>query len=136
MRWLIVLVMATGSAAADTLIAARMIRPQTLLSAADVALRPGPELADLTPDSVIGLEARVLIYPGRPIRPSDIGAPALIDRHQIVTLQYMAGPVSILAEGRAMGRAGAGEMLRVVNTTSRIAVTGLVQPDGTVLVTR
>lgn len=136
MRWLVALMATAGMAGADTLVAARMIRPQTLLSAADLSLRPGPEPTELTPDSVIGLEARVLIHPGRPIRPMDVGPPALVERNQIVALRYAAGPVTILAEGRAQGRGGAGEMLRVINTASRVAVTGTVQPDGSVLVQR
>lgn len=136
MRWVMALALMVGPAAADTLVATRMIRPQTLLSAADLSLRPGPEPTELTPESVIGLEARVLIHPGRPIRATDVGPPALVERNQIVALRYAAGPVTILAEGRAMGRAGAGETLRVINTASRIGLTGTVQPDGSVLVHR
>ncbi len=136
MRWLIALGLSAGVATADTLVAARMIRPQSLLSEADLALRPGPEPLDLAPEMVLGLEARVLIYPGRPIRPDDIGPAALIERNQIVELHYAAGLVTILAEGRSMGRAGAGESVRVLNTASRIAVTGIVQANGAVLVQR
>lgn len=136
MRWLIALVVTAGTAAADTLVAARMIRPQTVLTEADVALRPGPETLELTPKAVLGLEARALIYPGRPIRPSDVGPPALVERNQIVALRYAVGQVTILAEGRSMGRGGAGETLRVTNTTSRVTLTGTVQPDGSILVQR
>lgn len=136
MRWLIALVVTAGTAAADTLVAARMIRPQTVLTEADVALRPGPETLELTPEAVLGLEARALIYPGRPIRPSDVGPPALVERNQIVALRYAVGQVTILAEGRSMGRGGAGETLRVTNTTSRVTLTGTVQPDGSILVQR
>lgn len=136
MRWLIALVVTAGTAAADTLVAARMIRPQTVLTEADVALRPGPETLELTLEAVLGLEARALIYPGRPIRPGDVGPPALVERNQIVALRYAVGQVTILAEGRSMGRGGAGETLRVTNTTSRVTLTGTVQPDGSILVQR
>lgn len=136
MRWLIALVVTAGTAAADTLVAARMIRPQTVLTEADVALRPGPETLELTLEAVLGLEARALIYPGRPIRLGDVGPPALVERNQIVALRYAVGQVTILAEGRSMGRGGAGETLRVTNTTSRVTLTGTVQPDGSILVQR
>jgi flagella basal body P-ring formation protein FlgA len=136
MRWLIALVVTAGTAAADTLVAARMIRPQTVLTEADVALRPGPETLELTLEAVLGLESRALIYPGRPIRPSDVGPPALVERNQIVALRYAVGQVTILAEGRSMGRGGAGETLRVTNTASRVTLTGTVQPDGSILVQR
>jgi flagella basal body P-ring formation protein FlgA len=63
-----------------------------------------------------------------------IGPPALIARNQIVTLFYHSGPLVIAAEGRALGRAGPGDALRVMNLSSRSTVTGFVRPDGTVLV--
>ncbi len=34
---------------------------------------------------VVGLEARVTLYAGRPIRAADLGPPALVDRNQIVS---------------------------------------------------
>ena len=46
--------------------------------------------------------ARVTLYPDRPIRPGDLAPPALVDRNQIVTLEYAAGPLVILTEGRAL----------------------------------
>ena len=64
---------------ADTVVAARTIRAETIIEEADVTLRPGSEgdgFARLV--DVLGLEARVVLYPGRPIRPADIGPPALV----------------------------------------------------------
>ncbi len=142
MRFLIMLAVTAGiagmagTASADTLVATRMIRPQTVLTESDVTLRPGTERVELTPEAVVGLEARALIYPGRPIRPVDVGPPALVERNQIVALRYAVGQITILAEGRSMGRGGAGETLRVINTASHVALTGIVQIDGSVLVQR
>lgn len=127
--------LAASSAMADTVVAARTIRAQAILSGADVVLTETDlEGAYTALDEVVGLEARVAIYAGRPIRIDDIGPPAVIDRNQLVTLVYRSGGLSMAAEGRALGRAGVGDRLRVMNLSSRQTVTGLVRADGSVAV--
>ena len=122
-------------ALADTVVAARNVRSQAILSLGDLALveaeMPG---GFQSIDDVIGLEARVVLYAGRPIRPSDVGPAAIIERNQIVTLIYRRGTLAIAAEARALGRAGIGDRLRVMNLASRSTVTGTVKADGTVTV--
>lgn len=81
---------------------------------------------------IVGKEAKVTLYPGRPIRPGDIGNPALVDRNDPVSLVFLRGGLTIFAEGRALGRGAVGETIRVMNTSSRTTVVGLVRPDGTV----
>ena len=86
------------------------------------------------PSLVVGQEARKSLYPGRPIKLGDVGAPALVDRNQIVSLTFAGNGLTIETEGRALDRAGVGEKLRVMNMGSRTTVTGTVMPDGTVRV--
>jgi flagellar basal body P-ring formation protein FlgA len=43
---------------------------------------------------------------------------------------YTEGPLNIMAEGRALDRAGPGELVRVMNLSSRQVVTGLVRGSG------
>ena len=120
---------------ADSLVATRTLRAQTVLTAADMTLVEAaiPDaLAD--PALAVGLEARVTLYAGRAIRAADVGPPALVDRNQVVSLIYLAGGLGIVTEGRALARAGAGDAVRVMNLSSRSTVTGRVAPDGTVLV--
>ena len=122
-------------AAADTPVTARTIRAQTILAPSDLTTTPGDvpgAILDL--DAILGQEARVALYAGRPIMPGDVGPPALVDRNQIVRLVHDAGGLSITAEGRALGRGGIGDELRVMNLASRTTVTGVVQPDGSVAV--
>lgn len=124
-------------AAADTVLAARTIRAQTIIGPDDVVMKavdvPG---AATSPESVIGLEARVSLYAGRPIRKGDVGQPALVDRNQIVPLVFENNGLQITAEGRSLSRAGAGEIVRVMNMSSRNTVSGRVLPDGRVMVSR
>ncbi len=122
-------------AAAETVVAARTIRAQAIITPADVTVidKSIPGTLSLAAEAV-GLEARVMLYSGRPIRPGDIGPPAIIERNQIVTLIYRSGPLTIAAEARAMARAGVGDAVRVMNLASRTTVTGIVRADGTVSV--
>lgn len=122
-------------AAAETLVALRMIRAQTVIAPGDVGLAPGLTPGALTrPEQALGLEARVALYPGRPIHPADLAPPALVERNARVTLVFRAGGLTITAEGRALARAAAGEAVRVMNLASRATVTGTVEPDGRVAV--
>ena len=135
MKICLVLLLLPFPAGADSLIAARNIRPESILLAADVTL-----VSDLIagaadhPDLAIGMEARVAIYAGRPIFPKDLGPPALVTRNQIVSVHYIAGGLTILAEGRMLDRGGYGDIVRVMNLSSRTTVTGRVEADGTIRV--
>ncbi len=132
---ILLLVMLAGPAFADSVVATRTVRAQTVLAATDMTLVAAeiPGALD-DPAAAVGQEARVTLYAGRAIRASDFGPPALIDRNQIVTLHYASGGLGIVTEGRALGRAGAGDSVRVMNLASRSTVTGRVTPDGSVLV--
>jgi len=116
-------------------VAARPIRAKEILSAEDFVIKPANvpgALARLS--DVVGQETRVALYPGRPVRPSDIGPPAVIDRNQLVTLRFARGNLMILAEGRALGRGAVGDRIRVMNLDSRTTLTGTIQETGVVIV--
>lgn len=127
----------TGTAAdAQSLVATRTIRANSVLSAEDVMLVSASISGVASrPTAVIGQEARVAIYQGRPIRIADLGPPALVDRNQSVVLLYRSGALVITAEGRAMGRAGVGERVKAMNMASHTTVVGIVAPDGSINVT-
>lgn len=122
---------------AETIFAAHTIRAQSILTAQDLLVKdvnvPG---AAESPDQVVGKEARVTLYAGRPIRLGDVGPPAVVDRNQIVPLVFNSAGLTITAEGRALQRAGAGEFVRIMNIASRQTVMGLVLADGRVIVSR
>jgi flagella basal body P-ring formation protein FlgA len=120
---------------AETVIAAGTIRGQSLIMASDVATAPGMTPGALSdPADAIGMEAAVNLYAGRPIRPGDLRPPAIIDRNAIVTIRYAHGALTIIAEGRAMDRAATGEVLRVMNLSSRSTVTATATAPGLVTV--
>ena len=125
----------SAPALADALIATHTIRAQTVLTAEDFALVAADIPGALTdPASAVGQEARVTLYAGRPISAADIGAAALVERNQTVALVYRSGGLSILTEGRALARGGPGDVIKVMNLSSRATVTGTINPDGSVAV--
>ena len=63
-----------------------------------------------------------------------VGAPALVERNQIVELIFARNGLHIVTEGRALDRAGAGERVRVMNLSSRSTLFGTVTASGTVSV--
>lgn len=133
MRWFILILALGAPVQAETLVAARTIRAQSILTAEDLAFIETSVAGMMSnPAEVIGMEARTILYEGRPIRPSDIGPAAIVERNAIVTLVFKSGALTITAEGRSMGRAGPGDQLRVTNLASRTTVTGIVAPDGRV----
>lgn len=123
-------------ARADRVEPVRVIRPQEIIATEDVILRTGPQTVGMALNEVIGREARVALYPGRPIRAGDIGTPAVVERNQLVPLVYMRGGLRIETEGRALSRAGPGDYVRVMNLSSRATVVGRVTASGRIEVSR
>ena len=134
MRWLFMLAVALP-ASAETVVATRTLRPNTVIAPADVVtVAATVEGALSDPAQAIGQEARVAIYAGRPIRAADLAPPALVERNQVVTLAFQSGGLAIRTEGRALGRAARGESVRVMNLASRTVVSGRVDAAGFVTV--
>lgn len=125
-----------GSAVvADTIVAAHTIRPRHVLTFDDLATVP-----EILPGGVedmsllLGQEARVALYRGRPIQLSDIGPPAVVERNQIIPLSYQVQGLTISTEGRALDRAASGEIIRVMNLASRTTVSAKIRADGSAVV--
>lgn len=118
-------------AVADIVVPARTIPARSLIAPEDLTLRdmdvPG---AVTDPELLIGMETRVALYAGRPINPGDVAYPAIIERNQIITLVFSRGGLTISTEGRALDRAGPGEVIRVMNLASRSTVTATIGIDG------
>jgi flagellar basal body P-ring formation protein FlgA len=134
LRLILILALAVP-AAAESVVATRTIRAKSLIAPGDLTLvsaeLPGA-ISDL--NAAVGLEARVSIYAGKPVRQGDLGPPTLIERNQLVTLVYVAGGLAISTEGRALGRGSEGDEIRVMNLGSRNTVSGRIGPNGAVYV--
>lgn len=130
---LFVALLAAGTVLADTIEVVRAIRAQSVLTADDLTVVEGDVPgAVATIEAVAGKEAKVTLYPGRPILLAQVGAPALVERNALVRMNYARGPLHIVTDGRALDRGGAGEAIRVMNLASKQTVTGVVAADGSV----
>lgn len=128
-----VLLLIPGIASAESLIAVRTIPAQSVIAAEDVSLVDAVmDGVVLTPAAAIGQEARVTIYAGRAVLLADLGPAAVVDRNQLVPLRFQAGTLAIMTEGRALERGAEGDVIRIMNLSSRLTVTGRVMPDGSV----
>ena len=130
---LLVAAMSAGAVLAQSVTPVRAIRSQTMIEAEDLALGEEPVPGAATSiEEVIGMEAKVALYPGRPILFSNLREPALVERNAVVRMSYVNGPLRIVTDGRALDRAAAGEMVRVMNLASKQTVTGVVAADGSI----
>ena len=129
----LVALLVAGTVLADTVQVVRAVRGQAVLAAGDLAVVEGDVPGAITTiGEAAGKEAKVTLYPGRPILLAQLGAPALVERNGLVRMNYVRGPLRIVTDGRALDRGGVGEPVRVMNLASRQTVTGVVAPDGSV----
>lgn len=130
---LTILILTAPELGAEILVPVRTIRAKEIIGAADFVVKDVAVAGALTDlHELIGQEARVALYPGRPVRAGDIGPPAIVGRNDIVTLVFVQGLLRIMTEGRSLGRGAAGETIRAMNLSSRTTVTGRIQSDGSI----
>ncbi|MEO8240677.1 MAG: flagellar basal body P-ring formation chaperone FlgA [bacterium] len=120
---------------ADSMVATRTIRARTVITAEDFSMVEADIPGAVTdPGTAIGQETRVTVYAGRPVMATELGAAALVERNQTVSLIFRSAGLSILTDGRALDRGGAGDVIKVMNLSSRATVTGTIGADGSVSV--
>lgn len=81
---------------------------------------------------IIGLEARRDLPAGSALRHAFLAAPIIVERGQTVTLIAGNDGVEVRMQGKALGRAAAGDRLLVSNMRSGRSVEGVVEADGSV----
>lgn len=131
----LILALAPIICSADQVVVTRIIKPGELITADDlktIKLDDDPRSSKAV--DFIGMEARRTLFPKRILKFQDVGSPALVDRNQIVELVYLGSNIEILVEGRALGRGGYRESLRVMNLASKSIVVGSVGKNGRVFV--
>lgn len=135
MRMMMLSLLLTGSAMAESVVATRTIPAQSVIGPEDVILVEASLHGALSdPLDALGQETRVAIYAGKPVHQSDLGPPTLVARNQLVPLIYRSGGLAISTEGRALARGSEGEVIRIMNLGSRTTVSGRIGPDGAVYV--
>jgi len=134
-RNLFIFMLITGPLAAETIVPIRTLAPGREILESDLIQSENSIPGAVSKfSSIIGKEARIALYANRPIFPDDLREPAIIKRNQIVTLVFQQNMISISTQGRALARAGIGEKIKAMNSTSKTVVIGQVQTDGSIWV--
>ena len=103
---LLLLALLPGWAMAGSVVAQRTLPAGTIIMPGDVAVSAEGAGGPTEIAHVVGQQLRVVVYEGRRIE----------------------------AEGRALSAGSIGQIIRVMNTASRVTVSGRIAPDGTVVV--
>ncbi len=84
-------------------------------------------------DEVIGKMARTTLMPNRPIAINHLRKPDIIKASVPVEVFYKAGNLVIRGTAIPLSGAAVGEALRARNVDTGVVITGIAQPDGTLL---
>lgn len=86
------------------------------------------------PEQVIGMATKRPVRAGAVVSARDIGAAVLVKSGDLVVVSYENDGVSLTLEGKAMGSAGVGETLQVLNTASKKIIQAVVTGPGAAVV--
>ena len=131
--WRLVLCLLAGPVWADSVIATRPIAAHAIITAEDVttvAMDIPHAVGNL--HDAIGQTANMAIPAGQAVRADQISALVQVARNAIVEVVLVAGGLEIRTEGRALDAGKAGEVIDIMNTTSRARIRGIIGDDGIV----
>lgn len=115
--------------------ASRTLPVGTIISAADLRPLEAGATGPVEASGLVGLQTRITIYEGRPVKANLLRQPILVNRNQIVRIVYQRGALRIVTEGRSLDQGSAGDLIRVMNLDSRNTVTALIEADGSLRIT-
>ena len=81
-----------------------------------------------------GKTARSTLVPGRPIAVNQVREPNVIDASKPTRIVFRSGGLMIAGEVIPLASAAAGEFVRARNASTGVVVSGVAQPDGSILV--
>lgn len=117
----------------------RPVERGEVFKTADVSVerRPRAEIGRdvvTNPDQILGLAARSVLQPGRPLRIADLMKPELVQRNETVTLVYQVPGITLTVRGKATEGGAEGDVISVLNEQSKRTVQGVVVGPGHVVV--
>lgn len=113
------------------------LKAGTIISKSDIEMRQislnfAQTSGFATKEQIVGMQLIRPTRKGMMLRPSDITEPELVKRSAMVTIYYKKGPLTLTAQGQALNSAAKGEMVSVLNTTSKQIVRGIATQSGAV----
>ncbi len=115
----------------------RQIRNGELISESDIELKSFPvgrNYSDTVNDisSLIGRTPVRGVSPNRPIRSSEISAPALIKKNALVQMRYKTESMEITTAGQALADGAKGDVIEIRNVTSKKVARAVVSESNIV----
>ncbi len=111
----------------------RIISPADL-KVEERALETLPRNVVMNPQEIVGMVARKTIFPGNMIRVSDVEAPRLVKRNQLVSVEMRAGALFVQSRAKALMDARKGDVITCANLNSKERFQGVVRGDGVVVI--
>lgn len=112
---------------ARNLTAGEIVQPEDLIWGKAAA---APSDAPGDAEVVIGLAARRPLRAGAAVSARDVSAPQVIKSGELISVIYEDGGISLSLQGKAMGSAGVGDSLAVMNTTSKKTLQAVAMGPG------
>ena len=85
-------------------------------------------------ESLVGQTPRRGVPAMRPLAAGDLTAPVAVKKGEMVTMTLESGQMQLTAQGRALDNGAAGEVVRIMNTSSNQVIEGVVKGLRTVSV--
>jgi flagella basal body P-ring formation protein FlgA len=109
----------------------------TILSAADIEMRPvslhnGDTSGVVDADQIIGMQLNRQSREGMLLKASDVSAPSLVTRNDLVTIYYRQGPMTLTVKGQAVTSGASGAPVQVLNLMSKRVITATAFAAGAV----
>lgn len=111
----------------------RDVIKDNMLEDRQVSYRPQGAIAE-SRAQLVGKVARQTLLPGALIPASAVEEPRLVNIGHQVKMVFNVGGIVIVAYGLSLQSGTAGETVRARNIDSGINISGIVQPDGSLLV--
>lgn len=122
----------------DAAVLLRGIERNEVVKASDVVVERRPRAEAGTDligrDGAIGMQARRQLRAGQPLRTVDFGKPDLVQRDQTVTLIYETPGIYLTMRGKAVEGGAEGDVVNVLNLSSKRTVSGTVVGRGQVAI--
>ena len=88
----------------------------------------------LKADDIIGMTPRRMVMAGEPLRMQQIAEPLLVERGDLITLNYTEGPIHLSTEAKALQDGAKGDIIRVVNLATNRTLEAMINGSRTVIV--
>jgi flagella basal body P-ring formation protein FlgA len=128
---------AARSRAASALVYARNISAGEILQPSDLVFSSegaSGEDGIQDPDAAIGKAARHALRAGAGAALRDLASPVVIHRDDLVAVTFETDGVSLTLQAKALGEAGVGQVVEIVNTSSKKIIDAVCAGPGLALV--